>query len=201
MKIQIDNAGLSKISAAGQAVTLVRDTAALIESSVPLQVAWQVFAPLQINEIDWADQYYGFATTARLHIGAVVTMNSRSGAPMPVGSVATFYNGQFTSVAGTGARYAISNATSNGDFCFGLAQIAVVNGTSVLAPVCVMSILTNETAHINPRESISIFLSSCTTAGTIIPSPSNAFRLAIKPGSSATTVGFNNQTNRFFQLS
>lgn len=206
MDIQIDNQGLTNIYNAGQVVTLMRRVDQAVDSDVIAAapaVAWQAFAPFQSNTVTWMDDFYCFATTTPLVMNAVIAMNAKSDAPMDIGYVYVFAQGQLVKKqqAGSPRSYVVSNATPSGSFSFGMAQAAVVNDVSTLAPICVVPVLYNESAYFNPTAVIATFLSNAKAAGAILPAPSNACDVVVKPGSSGPTLGFNDQTNLFFQLS
>jgi hypothetical protein len=86
-----------------------------------------------------------------------------------------------------------------GDYGFGLAQQATVNEAQVFTPICVDPVLTDEAAYFTPTDQISIFLSSASNSGTLIPPPINALTIAV--GANGAMVGFNDQTHAFYQLS
>ncbi len=167
-------------------------------------VAWQAFTPLQMNTVIWADEYYCFVTTTPLVMSAVIGINAKSDAPMEIGYVYEFTQGQFVKQqqAQSTQSYVVSNAMASGSFAFGLAQVTTVNNVTALAPFCVVPVLCNETAYFNPTAVIATFLSTAKAAGAILPAvPSNAFDAIVKPGNSGPTLGFNDQTNMFFLLS
>ena len=173
MVIQIDSAGLSAIYAANQSVTLARQVQSVVETVAststvmpPPTVAWQAFQPVETNTVAWADQYYCFASTTPLGMGAAIQLNARSDAPMQKGSAYVFADGRFTQRPQAGTAYVVANASLAGSYAFGMAQIATVNNVSALAPVCAMPVLCSEAAYLDPSDLISIFLSSCTAGGT-----------------------------------
>jgi hypothetical protein len=203
MEIRIDSVGLSNIYAAGQAVTLTRQVNQAVDTQAaiaPLAIAWQVFDPLQTNTVAWADQYYCFMTTTPLVMNAVIKMNAQSGAPMQIGFVYQFAQGQFVKQQqrqGADA-FIISNAMQ-GTYAFGMAQSATVNSVSTLAPFCAAPVLYNEAAYFIPSDVIRIFLSSANSAGTLLPPPSNSCTVVAEAGGgNDSTVGFNDQTNSFY---
>lgn len=206
MDIQIDSQGLSNIYGAGQAVTLMRRVDQAVDTdkvaAAPV-VAWQTFAPLQLNTITWTDEYYCFVTTTPLVMSAVIAINAKSDAPMQIGYVYQFTQGRFLKQqpAQSAQSYVVSNAMPSGSFAFGMAQAAIINNVSTLAPFCVVPVLYNEAAYFSPTAVIATFLSSAKAAGTILPAPSDAFDTVVASGSNGPTLGFNDQTNLFFQLS
>ena len=217
MDIQIDSAGLSAIYAANQSVTLARRVQGFVQTwgvaatqvaptptavaSTPPAVAWQVFQPVATNTVDWTDQYICFATTTPLDYGAVLTLNASSSAPMQVGLAEIFSNGQFTRRPQNGPAYVVANASQAGSYAFGLAQSATINGAAALCPVLAVPVRYNEAAWLTPTDIISIFLSSAATGATVIPTPPKAFSIVAPAGAAGPTVGFNDRTNMFFQIS
>ena len=202
MEIQIDSAGLSQIYAADQAVTLARQVNQVVDAvATRPAIAWQAFAPLQMNTVGWTDQYYCFATTTPLVMGAVITMNARYASPMQIGSVYQFADGQFIVHQQSGNSYVVSNAMPLGSYALGLAQAATINNVPTLAPLCAVPVLFNEAVYFNPSDLIAIFLSSSSSGGSVIPPPANALNVVVKPGATATTIGFNDQTNLFYSIS
>jgi hypothetical protein len=205
MEISIDGAGLSKIYAADQSVTLTRAVGQSVVTNAAARgagttVAWQAFAPLQTNTVSWTDEYYCYATTTPLAIGAVIAMNSQCSAPVHTGPVYEFTRGQFIQQPATGSSYVVANAATSGSFAFGLAQNATINNLQVLSPVCADPVLYNEAIYLTPTDLIAIFLSSAGKGGTVIPRPVNAFSIKISSASLAVTIGFNDQTNTFYQI-
>jgi hypothetical protein len=207
LEIQIDSAGLSEIYGAGQSITLALKVGQIVDAVASpkasaggagqLIVAWLAFAPLETN-VSWSEQYYCFATATPLTIGEVIKMNSQGAAPMQPGSVCTFANGQFSSHPGSGSTYVIYNATA-GSYGFGLAQQATVDDVPVFAPTSAVPVLFNEAGYFTPGNQVSIFLSSASNNGTLIPPPINALALAVD--TARAVVAFNDQTHSFFQLS
>ncbi len=202
MEIQFDNTGLSQIYAADQAVTLTRQVDRAVDAvAAQPAIAWQAFAPLQMNTVSWTDQYFCFATTTPLVMGAVIKMNAQYASPMQIGSVYQFTDGQFVVHQQSGTSYVVANAMPSGCYALGLAQYATINSVSMLAPCCAVPVLSNETAYFNPGNLIAIFLSSSASGGTVIPPPTNALNVVVKPGDTATTIAFNDQTNMFYAIS
>lgn len=207
MEIQIDSAGLSAISAANQSVTLSRQVNQAVDVTAggSLTVAWQVFAPLETNTVSWTNQYYCFATATPLSMNAVITMNSQLQSAMVAGFVYQFAQGQFAMLQPPqgGSDYIVSNGTQQPAFAFGLAQAATVNDVAVAAaPFCVVPVLYNQAAYFIPSGTIGIFLSSASVAGTLLPPPSNPCVVSATGAvGSEPTIGFDDQTNTFYQIS
>jgi hypothetical protein len=111
----------------------------------------------------------------------VLERNSQSDAPMQLGSVYTFDQGQFAAYPSSGSDYVIYNAMA-GEYGFGLAQQATVNDAQVFTPICVEPVLTDEAAYFTPTDQISIFLSSASNSGTLIPRAKIALYPQPNPG-------------------
>jgi hypothetical protein len=203
MQIQIGNAGLSAIYAANLAVTLARQFAQVVDAASQTIVAWQAFAPLQQNAVTWDDHFYCFATTTPLALGQVIAMNARSELPMQIGVVYEFAQGQFGygQKAQNAAAYVIANNTPGTIYGFGLAQSAVVNNVTTLAPFCAAPVLYNQAIYFTPADVVAVFLSSASTGGTILPPPFNPLDVSAGGGAAEPIVGFNDQTNTFFVMS
>jgi hypothetical protein len=202
LSIAIDPAGLAQINSAYQYVTITRavnafaaSAAALNNASaLPYSVAWLAFTPYQNNVVTWTDACNLYASTTTGTVNTVITVNSATTAAL-AGQSWTFQNGQFVlPVAGSGSAYSVTNAAANG-LSFGLLAAAVVNGTSINAPMNLQPALLNETAQFTPSETVSIFLSSVSAAGTVIP---NVSGLTVTLSAGTTNIGFNDSTNQFF---
>jgi hypothetical protein len=75
----------------------------------------------------------------------------------------------------------------------------MVNDAPAFAPTSAVPVLFNQAGYFTPSNQISIFLSSASNNGTLIPPPINALTLAVDTASAV--VAFNDQTHSFFQLS
>jgi len=210
LEITFDSNGLSKIIAAGQSVTLTRTVGQVVESmalssaaAAKPAVVWQAFSPLATNTVSWTDSFYCYATTTALAVGNVITINSESSVPMVTGALYAFAQGQFVQrTAPASSSYIVGNATPSGSYAFGLVETATINNVASPGPLCAMPVLYNEAVYLNPSDLIAIFLSSATAAGTLIPPPNDPFTIAISASSGADPViGFNDQTNTFYQMS
>ena len=198
LNISIDQAGLSTIYGAGQSVTLVRGVVGIVGANAGVVVAWQAFRPLQKNLIAWNAQYYCFATTSPLRLGEVIRMNVQSPSPMQAGWLYTLENGQFSKTSDGSETFDVANLTA-GAFSFGLAQQAVINNAPTTAPLNACPVLYNETASFCPTQQVSIFLSSCSVGGTIIPTFANALTLQLSTQNPGANLGFNDVTHEFYQ--
>ena len=199
INIAIDDAGLQKIYAAAQSVTLVKSIVANPVVSGNLPVVWLAFQPLEENQITWIENYNLYATTTVLLSGTTIMMTSQTQAPVQPGWLYTFEQGQFSGASGTGSTFNLANQMASGSFNFGLAQQATVNNVSTLAPLNAQPVLYNEQASFTPIETISIFLSSYSNNGVVISQvASNALTVQLTSQSPIASVGFNDATNTFY---
>ena len=202
--ITIDKNGLDKIYDVHQTVTFVKSVNQFVGAntfSYYYPVAWLAFQPLESNNVSWIENYYMYASTTVLQSGATIQMTSQTGAPVQTGWLYTFANGMFTGAQGGGSpgTFNLYNGMATPDFSFGLAQYATVNNTQTLAPLNAVPVLYNQGATFTPMETVSIFLSSCSANGTVIPDiPSNALTLTLTPKNPSANVGFNDTNNEFY---
>lgn len=202
INIAIGTTGLSRIYGAGQSVTFVRQVnafamspAAMVRSNaIPYSVAWLAFPPYPTNIVTWTDACNLFASTTVAEINNVITVNATTASAAP-GQMWTFANGQFSLAStGGGSAYKATNLAANG-LSFGLQAVATVNGAAAASPLSLQPVLFNQALQITPSERVSIFLSSASASGTIIPP---AGGLTVTAGSTPIAVGFNDATNQFY---
>lgn len=210
MVITIESAALSQIYGASQQVVLARKVAMLVQSSgasrtralPPVAVAWQVFAPLESNQIDWSATYGCFAAAAGLVAGTVLTPSANLLPPVAAGTAYALSAGSFSAAGpGLAGSYTLVNRMPGAALALGLTQTATINGTAVAAPLCAIPVLCNEAAFFTPGDVISVFLSSATSGGTVIPPLTNVFSVTAVGGQTGPTIGFGDQTNQFYQIS
>ena len=101
------------------------------------------------------------------------------------------------------AGIAVANQqTPTAMYEFGLAQQALVNGVSLIAPINALPLLFNEEATFMPTETVSIFLSSYAGNGVPLAGvPTNALTIELTPQTPVASVGFNDATNAFYLVS
>lgn len=189
-------------------MTLARSISGIVNGKVDVSalgdsvIAWQVFTPVESNQVTWSTEYYAFATSTPLSLGNTIMAAAQTAVPLQTGWVYTFTGGQFSGQSGQGINFVIANGTPTGVYSFGLAQQAMVNSVASLTPLNAMPVLFNEQATFVPEEAVSIFLSSCRVAGTVIPPPTEAALTFTLSSQNATArVGFNDATNEFYLIS
>jgi len=165
---------------------------------VPPAVAWLVFSPFQQNTIAWSDEYYLYATVTPLQQPNVILINSMTAGSANMNSLYAFNQAQFIgSAGGNGAVYAVTNQMSGPQLYFGLAQQAQINGSTEIGPLTAVSVLLGQSIQFNPNAQVSIFLSSASDNGEMLPSiPQSALTFAITQTS--VVVAYNDATNSFY---
>ena len=74
LDITFDNAGLTALAAAGQKVTIVK------QSSGGKPTAWITFTPQAQNTVTWTEQYSVYSSTINAQSGAVIVTSSQTSA-------------------------------------------------------------------------------------------------------------------------
>ncbi|MGI4764934.1 MAG: hypothetical protein ACRYGP_07690 [Janthinobacterium lividum] len=180
MKITFDPAGLSSVRQAKQSVSMARQVETQVgpfgngaklasgnDRSAGCDVAWQVFFPVEINNIFWNDVYFAFASLMLPKLGKLIPTNSSLRLALGAGCV--YKDGQISEATACDAdKISIGNKSQDSPLCFGLAQRAEVNGKPRLFPICNVAILRGETAIFKPHAGTKLFLSSEIKSGTLI---------------------------------
>ena len=202
LNISVSDEGLKRIYDGHKSVTLVKHSPPVDGLWFGPPVAWLAFQPLQMNRITLVENYYIYATAAEIRAGAVININSRTPEPVQPGWTYTFAQGHFAvSTEGTTGAYTVNNQMPSDNFKFGLAQQAVVNNVSVLAPLNAVPLLYNEAFAFIPQEDISIFLSGCAGNGTALSLiPPTVMPITVGGARAAVEVGFDGGTNSFYLI-
>jgi hypothetical protein len=200
IQIVFDATAVQRINAAGQAVTLVQGVSSYVSgASVQPAVAWVVFQPFEMNQIQWASEFLVYATVTAPQPGAVVMLNSITRAA--AGWTYTFEDGQFNGADGQGVAYNVVNQMSGYEMYFGLAQMVEVNGQEATCPLDAVPVLLGQEGTFQPTGEFSIFLSTAARNGTVVPDiPASALTFAVAPNQ-PIAVGFNDATNTFYIVS
>jgi hypothetical protein len=158
LNIDIDSTDLQAIYAAGESVTIVK------QSPTGPSVAWVAFLPFEANTITWTDSYALYASNTGVQGGAVISQLSNVAASP--GLKYPFSNGNF----GPGVpdstlppnTYETNNQMSAfSTLTFGLAQSVQVNGTAQPNnPINAQTVPLNQTATFTPYDNITVFLQS-----------------------------------------
>ncbi len=199
LNIAIDNAGLTNIYNAGQAITIVKSVVSNPTSQGNLPIAWVSFQPLEENTVTWIENYNIYGTTTQLNAGATIVQTSVTGAPVQTGWIYTFAQGQFTGAQGGSTTTYNMNNQQGGMYNFGLSQQAIVNNVTVMAPLSAIPVLTNEGATFTPEETVSVFLSNSVNNGVVLSQvASNALVVQLSSQNATANIGFNDSNNTFY---
>lgn len=199
LNITFDAAGLSALSASGQSVTIVK------QSAGGKPTAWITFTPQMANSISWTEQYSVYSSTTNAQSGAVIVTSSEATAI--AGSSYTlntsgYFNPGASGVVGPTQYQIVNNDPSliisgTAMVTAGLVQGASVNGTTVSAPICAAGVLYNQTALFTPIETIQVFTSSYSNNGIVISQVSgNALTVQYTTNTTAG-ITYNDQQNQF----
>jgi hypothetical protein len=202
LNISIDDAGLKQIAALGQSVTVVKSTIVNPLVSGNLPVAWLTWKPWESNIVSWQEIYSMYASTTVLQAGATIAMTSHTPAPVQLGYMNTFQSGYFINAAGGGTSTFNLTNLGGGSYNFGLSQQAIVNGTTVNAPLCAVPVGNDEQATFTPEVTVSIFLSSYSNNGVVISQVAgNACIVTLSSQTPTANIGFTDSTNTFYLMS
>lgn len=199
LNIAFDQAGLQALNQTGQKVTIAK------QSAGGLQTAWLTFTPQLNNIVTWNTQYSVYASTTNAQAGAQIVTSSQAnaiaGSKYNLNTAGYFDPGVSGAVGPT--QYEIDNGDPNLKIngvtmiTGGLVQGAVVNGSSVLSPICAVGILFNQQAIFTPIETVQVYTSSYSNNGIVITQVSgNALNVAYTTNSTAS-ISYNDQNNQF----
>jgi hypothetical protein len=199
LDITFDKAGLEALNAAGQSVTIVK------QSSGAKPTAWISFKPQLANKISWTEQYSVYSSTTNAQSGAQIVTSSEATAIG--GSSYNLNTSGFFDPGVSGAVGPTQYEVINGDpdlkigntamVTSGLVQGASVNGSTVSSPMCAAGVLFNQTALFTPIETIMVYTSSYANNGIVISSVAgNALTVTYTTNDSAS-ISYNDQNNQF----
>lgn len=215
INITIDAAGLQTIAANNLAVTLAQPVSGYVGTALAKSalgtgngpaIAWLAFTPSSFNQVVTGNGYFLYMTTTpTAQPGTVIQVNSITSATVELSAIYAYQNGYLsgpTSLLGPTGAYSVENlAASTQSLNFGLAQNAIVNSASQQAVLNAMPMSRNMQASFYPPSSLLIFLSSCTSNSTVIPSwPANALALTLPTTAATFNVAFNDTTNTFYLM-
>jgi len=199
LNIAFDQKGLAALAAAGQSVTIVK------QSSGGKSTAWISFTPQMQNTITWTEQYSVYSSTTNAQSGAVIVTSSvataAGGSSYTLNNAGYFDPGVSGSVGAT--QYQVVNNDPNlviGSTAMvtaGLAQVATVNGQAITSPICAAGILFNQTGLFTPIETVLVYTSSYSNNGIVISQVAgNALTVQYTTNQTAS-IAYNDQLNQF----
>lgn len=199
LDITFDNAGLTALAAAGQKVTIVK------QSSGGKPTAWITFTPQAQNTVTWTEQYSVYSSTINAQSGAVIVTSSQTSAIAGSSyslNTSGFFDPGIPGVVGP-TQYQVVNNDPNlvigttAMVTSGLLQGATVNGGAVAAPICAVGVLFNQTALFTPIETIMVYTSSYSNNGIVISQVAgNALTVQYTTNTKASIL-YNDQQNQF----
>ena len=199
LNIEIDQKGLDAINAAGQVVTIVK------QSSGGQYTAWLNFKPQQSNLVSWTSDFSVYSSTTNAQAGAVIQTSSVAsavgGSSYTLNTSGYFDPGVPGKVGPT--QYQIVNADNNLEIggvamvTGGLLPGAQVNGGAVTSPINAVGILFNHTATFTPIETIMVFTSSYSNNGIVISQVSGSALTVEYTTNPSASITYNDQTNQF----
>jgi hypothetical protein len=199
LNIAFDTAGLNAINAAGQKVTIVKQT------TVGKPIAWISFVPQMSNTITWTEQYAVYSSTTNLQSGATIQTSSSAtavGGSQYILNTSGFFDPGIQGVTDPNT-YEISNRDPalmvNGVemVTAGLLQGATVNNVQVTAPMCAVGILYNQDGLFTPIETIQVFTSSYANNGMVISSVAGSALTVTYTTNTSASIKYNDQDNVF----
>lgn len=203
LNVDFDNADLSVINAAGELVTITKQTTGTSGPSV----AWVAFSPLSANSVSWQDQYTVYASRTTLQSGATINMMSQASAletqSLPFSSAGLF-GAPDPSITLPLDSYGLRNKyTTTPSLVFGLAQAANVTGTAFPAsPINANIVPQNQSAVFQPLDIINVFVQANTNNGMVLSQVSGqTLTLTFGAGVNEITIKYNPQTGGFYQVS
>lgn len=161
--INFSNKDLERLYSTGSYVVIDKPT-----KDRPPNVAWLVFKPLQMNNVNWEEQYGIYASTVQIQNGARLTKMSQTEFPAVENKIYTLNAaGVFTGPSGVGTEASFTavnnynNLPTLGYLTFGLYQDANVNGQSVVGnAISAVQVLYESIAVMTPDTTIYIWIQS-----------------------------------------
>lgn len=198
LDIAFTNEQLQILYATGSNVIVAKPTG----GSGP-NVAWQVFKPMQANQVTWEEQYGIYASTTQIVNGARLSRLSSTGVPAAISKLYTLEDSAaITGPAsgGTQDSYALYNTYSNQPFMtVGLYQDATVNGTSIAGnAVSAVPVLLQSTSVMTPFTTVYIWLQSQVVSNTVVTTVTSPMtQLKFGGGINSISVAYDSATGHF----
>jgi len=163
----------------------------------PSNVAWQVFRPLEKNEVQWEENYGIYASTRRIENGAVLTQMSQTPYPALDGKIYPFLqSGTFGAPAGGGEKGTFSsiNEYDKPALTFGLYQSATVNGELVEGnAISAAPVLQGSEVSMTPFTTLFVWLQSQVFSNTVVTKVTSPKTEVVFGGATTEiTLGYDN---------
>lgn len=136
-------------------------------------VAWQVFRPMQGNNMSWKEEYGMYASTADIKNGAVLSQLAKTPIGIETGKQYILQNsGAIIGPHGGGFpnAFMFSNQYSGRHYMVaGLFQDAIINGVNMIGnTVSATTVLMQSNAIMNPNTTIQIWLQSQVVSNSVV---------------------------------
>lgn len=198
LKVAFTNSQLEVLYATGTNVIVAKPT-----SDGTPNVAWQVFKPLQANQISWEELYGIYASTSAIVNGA--TLSQLSSVPIPAAENKLYTledSGVITgpSSGGYPNAFTLNNKYSNKDYMtVGLYQDANVNGTDIIGnATSAAPVLLQSTAVMTPFTTVYIWLQSQVRSNSVITNVTSPMtQLKFGGGVDDISVAYDSESGKF----
>jgi hypothetical protein len=166
-------------------------------------VIWQNFVTLQVNQVNWVEEYGIYVSNTEVQQGATITQLSSTPIGAATGQLYTLESSEVISGPTTGGvtnAFALLNEYSNKDYMtVGLYQDATVNGFAIAGnAVSAAPTLLASTAVMTPSTTLYIWLESDVTSNSIATTVTSPMtELAFGGAISQMSVSYDTQTGMF----
>ncbi|MBV8251871.1 MAG: hypothetical protein JO154_04620 [Chitinophaga sp.] len=187
LNVSFTNDQLQVLYATGTNVVVAKPSG----SGTP-NVAWQVYKPLQANQLTWDEQYGIYASTSSITNGATLSQMSATGPNASMNKLYTLQDsGVITGPAngGQASSFALQNLYSAVPYMtVGLFQAATVNGTPISGnAVSAVPVLLASTAVMTPYTTVYIWLQSQVKSNSVVTTVTSPMT-ALKFGGGVNTI-------------
>ncbi|SFD26319.1 hypothetical protein SAMN05518672_1011339 [Chitinophaga sp. CF118] len=169
-------------------------------------VAWQVFKPMQSNQLSWGEEYGIYASTSGVTNGAILSQLSS----VPVGAATNkLYTLEPSSKisgpasGGSAGSYTLLNKYAEKDYMtVGLYQNANVNGTDIIGnALSAAPVLLSSTASMTPYTTVYIWLQSQVISNTVVTTVTSPMTI-LKFGGEVTeiSVAYDSASGKFLPV-
>ncbi len=198
LNTRFTNEQLEALHATGSKVVVAKPP----EGGSP-NVAWQVFAPLQANKLEWEEQYGIYTSRVEMEHGAKLTQASWTEIPSGDHTLYTMEPSAVISgpaVGGSANAFSLLNSYTEKDYLTaGLYQDATVDGTKIVNnAISAAPVLLGSTATMTPYTTVYIWVQSeieSNTVVTMVTSPMTELKFG--GGKDTISVFFDTATGRF----
>jgi hypothetical protein len=201
LKVAFTDRQLEVLYATGTNVVVAKPT-----GGARPNVAWQVFRPMQGNQLSWGEEYGIYASTSSVTNGAILSQLSS----VPVGAATNkLYtlepSARITGPAsgGSDGAYTLLNKYGEKEYMtVGLYQDATVNGTDIIGnALSAAPVLLASTASMTPYTTVYIWLQSAVVSNTVVTNVTSPMTM-LKFGGAVTdiAVSYDSASGKFLSV-